>query len=261
MTLERIYLDQYVPDHETLSESTITLALHALRKFAEYLGHPPTADDLRNGTVAEFMQYRVDALNVKPITVNGEYKPIKALWNWLAKRRAVDEFPAVPMFEVSRDEQQAEPWAFEEYQRLLAESRLARGFVGRIKAPDYWLAFHHTQWDCEERPATMLALRFESLDLDRGKLLIPTTVRGHGRRELSIQLQPSTVRALRKIDKPRRKLLFGDSITLIEWRILYRQLAIAAGLDWERYKASPKAMLRQFALYRDAARAVKGGAA
>jgi hypothetical protein len=77
------------------SEDTKRQYRIAIQDFREYLGHEPKCADLSDEVVIAFVKSLKERKLAVP-TINECRGRITALWNWMAKKRIVKEFPALP---------------------------------------------------------------------------------------------------------------------------------------------------------------------
>jgi len=64
----------------------------SVEQFGAYLGRDATADDLTDDALSGFILATVNA-GFSPVTANQRVKQLRALWNWAAKKRLVEQFP------------------------------------------------------------------------------------------------------------------------------------------------------------------------
>jgi integrase len=208
---------------------------------------PANLNDL---TVGKFLRWCVDVQGVKPVTANCYGKAIKALWNWLAKKRVVELFPTVNNLKECRGTPCA--WTEEECITLFQACHNAVGYIGDVLANQFWVAFHRVLHDSGERTGAMLALRWAWLDWKTGYLSVPAEFRKGRTQPALYPLKPQTIRALRVIYKPDQELIFflGKRKRRNEYFYgRYRELVKSAGLPYVKRKCGPQKWRRTVASY------------
>lgn len=99
----------------------------SVRQFAAYLGREPTLSDLSDDSLSGFLLATVDA-GYAPATANQRSKQLRALWNWAAKKRLVQEFPAFE--DIDEPEPLPTAWSDDELRTLFAACTNQRGWIG-----------------------------------------------------------------------------------------------------------------------------------
>jgi len=247
-SLENIFQNHYLPERpEISSPQTVKQYGRCLRTFTEFLGHTATLRDLTDKSLGQFLRHRIGA-GVNARTANGEAKQLKALWNWAAKKRLVEQFPTIG--KLPEPELTPQGWSRSQLQKIIDTSRELRDEGSVTIDGEYWLAFHLVIWNTGERTGAMLSLTWSMLDAKTGHLTVPAEVRKGGRKAGRYLLKPDTLEALKAIASRRRP--DEDRIFYIprvhqRFYLLYKRLILAAGLPWVRYKTGPQKMRRSFA--------------
>src|SRR5262249_33987493 len=158
----------------------------------------PTADDLDDDVISEWVKH-LEASDRSTYTVREKLGRVIALWNWLAKRRLVEQFPTIERPEppeivpTAMSEQQLRP--------LFDEVAHEHGYIDGVRARDWWAAFLGFVWATGERKGAALSLRWEWLDFSRKQIVIPANAR-KGRRKAGIYvLWDELARLLKRIEK------------------------------------------------------------
>lgn len=189
------------------SEHTRDQYRYALIAFSVATGkHRPTLDDLTDDNVRLMMRSIVES-GRSPVTANDRRIQICALWSWAARRGMLQRWPTVEMFMVPRRIPRA--WSEEQLQRLMQSCLHARGKIGGIPAPLWWLSFHALQWDSGGRTSELLTARWENLDRDRRLLYIPAENRKGKRKDALYAIMPDTLAMLQRIDLGHELILPG----------------------------------------------------
>ena len=251
-TLDHVFFKLYLPERMTITtDSTIAQYARALRLFGEFLGRPAKGEHLRDNTVGQFMRWLIDVQGVKATTANGYSKQIRALWNWMAKKRLVKLFPTIS--KMPEPECTPTAWSKSDVGKLFRACRESTGCIRGIPASDYWTAFHYILWDTGERTGAMLELRWEWVDLKTGHLSVPGEYRKGRKQSMIYRLKPETVNALKAILLPEREVIFDVAKWRNHFHTAYRLLVKRAGLPYVRGKCGPQKMRRTFASFIEAA--------
>src|SRR3990172_3181337 len=85
-------LARYFAANPTIrSERTRTYYRRAVRQFGEHLGRPATLADLDDEAIIGWTL--AIASSACEVTANQRAKQLRALWEWAARRRLVEQFP------------------------------------------------------------------------------------------------------------------------------------------------------------------------
>lgn len=187
MLLDRFLDDVYVPLRlRGRSQNSVRLLRHAIRQFGLFLGRPPSLDDLDDLTVSRFLLNRAD--KVSRHSVARERSGLVAMWNLAQARGLIRLRPAL----ASELLPERTPRAFseDELQRLAAAAGEARGFVGPIRASDFFPALLATAFESGERINALLTTPRDCWR--RPTLIVPAEHRKGGRSERVYDLSPET---------------------------------------------------------------------
>jgi integrase len=223
------------------------------RHFERFLGHAPTVADLTDDTLAAAMQWLFDGVDrrYKPRaaeTVNKWRAHIVALWNFAAKIGKVERWPTIGDIPVPESVPLA--WTAEELTAIIQACQAVPGWLGPIKASDWWVALHRWLLCGGERTSASLSLRWDWINMTRGIACVPGSVR-KTRTALTYSLSPECVEALEKIRRPTRELVFPWPLCLCTFYHHYKKILRSAGLP--EHKAGPQKMRRSFASHLEAA--------
>ncbi len=201
----------------------------AIGNLAEFVGRPPTLDDLSDDNVAGMMGLLTrKGLSVE--TINDRRGRINALWTWLAKRGMVKTWPTVtPLPEPERIPL---AWSRDDVARILRECSVEGGWIAGIAARLWWETLHLVIWDSSERIGALLETRWSHLQ--GSNLILPAEIRKGGRRDRIYRLHQDTLARLELIRQPTRELLWPwDRTEAILYR-RYKNLLKRAGLPFDR---------------------------
>jgi len=213
------------------SEKTRKQYRSALCDFREAIGHDPTPADLTDDNLGALMNLTLQRGDTA-VYANQRRQKIRALWEWLARKRRVAEFPTVPKMKEPKRVPRA--WTLEQLDKLLAACRRQRGWiVPGIAAADWWAGLHYLLWDCAERVTATFALEWTMLDMQTGVLLVPAEIRkGQGSDE-SYRLRPETLTILARMKPAGHAKIFPLS-SMGKFYKHYSRLLEMAGLPTDR---------------------------
>lgn len=206
MLLTDFYRDQFAPLRlRSRTDNTRRLYECTLRSFARFAGREPLMSDLNDATIARYLcWYR--SLPRSPASVNKERNNLLAMWRWANRRKFIDTWPDV--------EAETEPrrvplaWTREQLRALYEALAAEPGVIGGVPACRWWLALHAVIWDTGERISAVLNLRWDTVDLSGGWLVVPASLRKGNRADKLSRLHADTVHSLRAIRLPSRAEVF-----------------------------------------------------
>lgn len=227
-SLWHICLTKYFPKNLRIrSPKTQHQYWCAIRDFKEYLGHDPMPSDLSDDEIIGMMK-RLLEKGLAHKTVNERRGRLRALWEWMARKRMVDEFPFVGNVKAPKRIPRA--WSRSDLAKLFEACRTTRGELANgVLACDWWTALHLVLWDTGARIGEVIRCEWEWLDFETGQLFVPAEVRKGQERDMAYVLHQSTLAVLQRLRKLHRKLMFGE---VRESRLYheYRKLRERAGL-------------------------------
>lgn len=216
---------------------------NALRRFADFLGHVPVTDDLRDDNISRFLLWLVDIRATSAVTANDRRIYIHALWNWIARRGHLNRWPTTPRLEVP--DSYPEAWTREQLARLLDTCRSYKGTIRGVPLALWWMTFHLVLWDTGERTSAALSLRWEWLDIVSGRMKVPASVRKGKRKPALYTLTEPTLLLLREFRRDSGEIFpCGKSRSSFYHR--YGRLLRKAGLPCDR-TCKPQKMRRSYA--------------
>jgi integrase len=190
--LHEVVTDIYAP-LRSISQRTVALYLFTLDAFRDYLGHEPTTDDLDELTVARFLAHRVRTR--APATAGKDRAQIRAIWEFLARRRAVQTWPTLPPINVP--ERVPEAWMTDEFSKLLATASAERTVIAGIPGGLWWRALLLLAYDTGERATALTSVQWRDI---RGNFVtFRAETRKGRRRDIIRQFSDDTAAALEAI--------------------------------------------------------------
>lgn len=204
---------------------------YAIQSFGVCLGKSPTLDDLDDDKVTVWLGSLLDS-DLSVYTVREKLGRVLTLWRWCAARRMVQAWPTVQRPEPPEIVPVAMTVA--ELRSLFDASLREGGWIGPIKAWEWWPAYLQFIWNSAERMSAAMAMRYEWVNLDRGIVVIPGDVR-KGRRKAGVyHLWPRTVQLMRKIAEPRREMFFPWPFSTATYWHRFGRICRRAGLPDDR---------------------------
>lgn len=208
------------------SPRTKTLYRYSIKLLGDFLGRPATLEDFNDLTIARHLEYLI-AQGRAPSGVNKERDQLVALWNLAARKKLVDEFPAVQRV----NEPYRIPWAWtqEELWRLRISCNMQVGSYDGIPANLWWTALHIFLFSTGERIRAVL--KAEWADIQRDSIVFPAENRKGAKRPGICHLGNEAMEWLQKIRQPERKIIFPWPFSESHLYIVYKKILKRAELD------------------------------
>lgn len=213
--------------------------LHFDRYVFATFGRTARLGDLNDDTLANAMRWLAAEREWSPYTENKFRGCMVALWNWLARKRVVEEFPAVGRVKQPRRIPLA--WMQDELDRLFRACQSAPGMIGDVPASVWWTALHATLLDAGSRIGETMALLWGNIDLASGWAVFEAETRKGQTADIIRKLHPRTVDALQRIRSivacGSRSRVFPFPYAWSQLWTFYRRLLESAGLPTGRRSA------------------------
>lgn len=228
-----LFFDHYRPRKlRATSKKNTKLYSVSLNQFARFLNHTPLTTDLTDETIEDFCHWVVES-GRSPYTANCYRSKLVALWNFLAKKRFVEQFPTnVKLAEPHRIPR---AWTVGQLSTLFRACDQQTGKIANAPAALWWQALHSLIWDTGERISATLALEWDDLAWDTGDIVSKAENRKGKKTDKAFRLHPDTIVVLRGL----REFVRGPKILEIDFTIFtvwnrYRKLLAEAGLPTDR---------------------------
>jgi integrase len=192
LTLRAAVRDVYAP-LRAISPRTLKLYEFTLDAFRDFLGHEPMTSDLDELVVARFLSHREQTRAAA--TAQKDRAQLHAIWEFLARRKAVDTWPT--MRQVNVPERVPEAWLTEEFARLLATASGEKTVIAGIPGGLFWRALLLLAYDTGERITALTLVRWP--DVRGGYVLFRAETRKGKRRDIVREIGPETQAALEAI--------------------------------------------------------------
>lgn len=246
MTLTTFLEAQYAPLRMVREENRKQFAIQ-IRHFERHLGRASTLADLTDAAVSRFLVAFAKGRSIP--TVNKARTHLLALWRFAARKRFVADFPDVMKLVEPRRIPQA--WTLPQLQALFAATTQMIGQYGPVPAPQWWAAFLRVLFDTGERAGAALAIEWDWLDLQTGRLVIPAEYRKGRSKDAEHWLRPATLAMVKALPRKGRQV-FPFPLERSSYFLHFAKLLKRAGLPFGRKHKSQK-MRRCFASYLEAA--------
>jgi integrase len=220
----------------------------AIGNFRDFLGRPPTIDDLDDDTITRLMIWLRDIRSLHPRTVNDRRGRINALWSWLANRGYTLRRPTNCALPVPTRTPRA--WTREQLQQLMRACHESPGTFCGMPLSVWLVAFHALAWDTGARTTELLELRWEWIDWSTGWISVSADVRKGKRSDRVYRLLPDTLALLRSLqrhnglvlgyDLHERQRDGGPERGPSRVHQIYKELLQRAGLPDSRYDQPQK---------------------
>lgn len=232
-TLWHLCLTRYFPTSVTIrSEKTRSHYRGAMSDLKEAVGHDPTLSDLNDEAFGKMMAM-LAARGLSAHSVNERRNKLRALWEWCARKKLVDEFPTIARMKAPRRIPRA--WTIEQIRRLMAACRKEPGeLLPGVLAADWWMALGFLQWDTAERIGALLACQWDWLDTESATLLIPAEARKGQDSDALFMLGPSTMAALARLKPAGQELILPWPQSQATFYSRYGDILLRAGLPTDR---------------------------
>ena len=204
MTLRDLLIDRIAP-LKNLNDRSVVMYLSTLARFADFLGHEPTVDDLDDLTAAKFLRWRQATQHsrfkkISPASLAKDSAHLRSLWGWLAKKRwkksdgELLEFPDYARPRVPKPVPKAYNAA--DLAKLVQAARHRKGYIAGKPAAWYWPTKIQALFQTGERIGAVLELRWEQVDLERHTLtFLAATRKGH-RETITRPITPALAKML-----------------------------------------------------------------
>lgn len=213
----------------------------SFRQYGDYLGHQPTTDDLNDDVATGFLLWSLSH-GLTEVTANQRVKQIRAFWEWAARRRLVELFPAFK----SLDEPELIPVAYTmpQIEQLFAACAKQLGYIGPCPADLWWLSQHWWYFATGERTEATLALLRDHIDISGQVARVPASIRKGRLKSMAYRLPGRLCELLAEIWKypSRSGLVWERSFGESAYYHRYKRLVTAAGLPTPRGKCGPQKM-------------------
>lgn len=178
------------------SKDTVRQYRYAINDLGKYLGRVATIQDLNDDQISRWAKH-MSGGDLSAYTVRDKIGRITTLWNWLAKRRMVGEFPTIELpqppeiMPISLSE--------EELQQLFDSCLKERGKIGGIPAPLWWRSHLAFVFATSERKSAALAVKLAWVDLKKKICTIPAGFRKGSRKTAIYHLRDDLIPILRRL--------------------------------------------------------------
>jgi len=221
--------------------ATRTHYKRSFRQYGDYLGHPPTLDDLDDDTLTGFLLWSLSH-GLTEVTANQRAKQVRAFWEWAARRRQVEKFPTLKFL----DEPEQMPVAYtpQQVEQLFATCAKQTGYIGPSPSDLWWLSQHWWLYSTGERTEATLLLSRDHVDLTNQVARVPASIRKGGLKSMAYKLPNRLCELLAELFQypSRSGLVWERNFGVSAYYHRYKRLVKAAGLPTPRGKCGPQKM-------------------
>lgn len=169
-----------------LSDRSVVLYGHTVRKLEEFLNREALVVDLEDVTVARFLRWRANNTRggrpISPHSVAKDRSQLLALWNWACRKKLhPGEWPGLPRQKKVRRTPTA--YTAADIAAMVRAARSRRGQTGGVPSAWWWSTLLQAAWETGERIGALLHLRWQDVDLERRRVCYRAETRKGGRED------------------------------------------------------------------------------
>lgn len=209
------------------SDNSVRLYRFSCRNFSTYLGRPATLDDLTDQNVNGLLCWMADR-GLAAHSRQKELSQLTALWRYAIRKRLLEDWPDIQPEKLPQ--RTPEAWTAADLEKLYRAIREIPGHVAGIPAAAWWEALHRVLACSAERISAVLELRWSDVDLQSGWINFRAASRKGGRADNAIRLNGTAIESLKRIQQPKRELVFEWDRSLTYLWAIYADILKAAGL-------------------------------
>jgi integrase len=199
MTLRDLLESEYAPLRALKPKALIQFRL-TLDRYREVLGREPLLTDLSGIPVQRFLTARRQKVSIA--TTVKDRTHLVALWGYAAKRRLVDEFPALPRMKAPKRIPKA--YRIEEVEKLIQAARKSRMPVAGLPGSEFYSTLLRCCWETAERIGAHMELRWSEVDLEERHVTFLAENRKGATRDIRRDLSPGLVQWLAAFRRGRK---------------------------------------------------------
>lgn len=219
---ESLYRPQKLRFKKPSTAYKYRLELDRLDRFLKRPGVLPDLTDVTIGDAAEFI-LAPEGCGLSVESTRGFIGRISRLWDFLARKRIVSEFPTLE--NLRKQKRTPRAWTREQLATLWDALQRQPGRIGDIPASDWFCSLHAVLWCSGERIGALLRVRWQDLALADGWLTIQPEDRKGGCKGRVYRL---SVDALEWLGRLRQHSVPGDTSLVWPW-------PMSPGYLWRRY--------------------------
>jgi integrase len=204
MLLTAFLQDTYAPLRQLAPKAVYQYEL-TIKRFAEFVGHPPEVSDLTDVQVQRFAQAR--KMSTSASTGKKDRTHLMALANLAARKRLLPEFLALPPMRAPGRIPRA--YTAEEVAKLIRTAKAFPCRVGAVSRGMWWGSLLRSLWESGERIGAHRQLRWGDVDLDGCWITFPAEVRKGHVRDIRRRISPELAGWLRTFAGSERSLVWA----------------------------------------------------
>lgn len=203
----------------------------AFRRLRQCFGRDLRLDELGRDTIVELERWLVEG-GSKPVTVKNIVTRLLAVWRYAHTLELAPAVPARRRQRITRDAPDA--WSLDELARIIDASRqIERAPIGGVAANKFWPAILLVCYYTALRRGSLVKIRIDDMDLERGTLFVPGSQIKNGCGKI-FHLGADAIEAIQEILKPDRELLFPSPAELKSLGDHFNAIVAAAGIPKSR---------------------------
>lgn len=203
-------------------------------RFDAFLKRPALIVDLNDVTVGDAAEWVMakTGLGLSVESTRGFLSRIRKLWDFLARKRIVDEFPTIE--NLRKQKRVPRAWTQSQLCSLWAVLTRWPGHFGDIAASDWLCSLHAVLWATSERIGALLQLRWDNVDLPGGFITLQPDIRKGRQVGRTYRLNAQAIEWLSRIQTPARDLVWPWPYRYGYLWTKYRDVLRCAGLPQGR---------------------------
>ena len=220
-----------------LKPHTVSLYGMLFDRLERFLKRPPTVGDLEDVVVAEYVEWRRvtpgwrDRLP-KPATIRKDRNMIRAVWEYLARKKITTEFPEVPRVKVPKTIPLGRAYTADEVGSLIRAAKRRIGRTGGLPSRWWWSTLIYAAVCTGERFEALTSLRWGQVDLDRRRVIFLAGTRKGSTRDIERAVTPQLAAMLAEHRRGPDDLVWPwDRATRSHWASL-QVLCRSAGVEY-----------------------------
>lgn len=224
MTLHEL-LERYAL-MRSLKAHSVKLYEMLIERFAVFLGHEATVEDLDDLVVSRYLRWRAETPGFfgripATATVAKDKVMLAAIWTYAARKRLAAEFPELPRIKVPKRIPTGRAYTAEDVSALIRAARRRKGKTGGLPSSWWWSTLIYCIYCTGERFSAATSLRWGDVDLERCRVIYRGENRKGSTRDIERQITPQLAKMLSEHQGPENALVWPwDRKSRSQWASL-----------------------------------------
>lgn len=231
MLLTAFIENHYFPHNPSTKPGTIRLHKIAIKKLGQFLGRPPTLDDLNNDTIGKFLLQCMQS-GLAPATVNTQRSKLLALWRHANTMGLIRLGPLVK--QIKEPDRLPTALTVDQLNQLILNFDNVQGETGGLSNSSILRACFAIQFYTGARIGEVRQLEWR--DISGNTITFRAEIRKCGRRSLVRTVPQTAIRTLDGLKKKDRRIF--PELTQNKIAIIYGRLFDLAQVDRPKFKTS-----------------------